>query len=475
MHSLEFYPSKEEFGRLASFPTVPVGVAIRIRLGGEGLLSLIDPERPCWVLSECLVENAPYEPISYLIEANAPFLSLKGYEINGDSLFSIRELLRPMPPVNGLPRFQGGAWGLFSYDICEVLEPYLCGKIKRSGLPGLVILEAKDFVAYSPKHGMLFLIEAKDPGPSSPLRERYTERLDKLVLRMSKILSRLERTPDRSHPTKRPTLVPLSSKSSFIASVGELKDAIASGECIQVVLSQRFIVEDPSDPLVAYSLLRSRNPSPYSCFLRCGDFYLIASSPEMLVRAQGDEVVLRPIAGTRPRTGTPEGDILATRSLLSDPKETAEHMMLLDLGRNDLGRIALPGSVKVIQRAVVEYYSKVIHLVSEVRGKLGSTPMLEELLRATFPAGTVTGAPKLRAMELIERMEEVPRGPYAGGFGLMGANGFVDIGITIRAAFGTSERMFVQAGAGIVLDSDPQREYEETLHKAGAVLEALGL
>ncbi|MFN3535723.1 MAG: chorismate-binding protein, partial [Desulfatiglandales bacterium] len=319
MDRLDFLPSKEEFQRLSFHFRVPVAVSLWIPLGKGGLLNLLKPEVPCWVLSECLREDGPYEPISYLIEAKDPYFFQKGFEINKDSLSSWGELLKPMPSVNGLPKFQGGAWGLFSYDISEALEPYLSGKIKRSDLPGLILFKASEFLAYSPKESKLFLKkEALDPT------------LD----------------PNKS------SLVPLTPKAEFMASVNEFKDSIVSGECIQVVLSQRFLITEPKDPIEAYSLLRARNPSPYSCLMKCRDFYLIASSPEMLFRVQGDELILRPIAGTIQRPGTFEADRIATRALLGDPKEMAEHIMLLDLGRNDVIRIAIPGSVKVIQRAM---------------------------------------------------------------------------------------------------------------------------
>lgn len=451
-----------------------MGVSVQVDLGKEGLLKFVNSHRPYWALFECLVKNKTYDPISYLIEVEEPIFFQNGFEADGSFLSLITGPQSPTPKIQGMPQFQGGLWVLFSYELSGVLEPYLRGKIRRSEFPIAILFEPREFLAYHFGDRTLFVMDDNDPGPPASMKERYQDRKKRLWERLERLLGMEWAHEFDLEVPLNTTIEPLMGRERFESTVRELRDAIVSGECIQVVLSQRFSLTNTRDPLVAYAILRDSNPSPYSCIMRCEDFYLVAASPEMLIRAEGENVTLRPIAGTRARAVKPHGDHVIGQELLNDPKELAEHMMLLDLGRNDLGKVCSPGSVKVTQKATLEYYLRVIHLVSEVRGKLRSGLSVYNLIRATFPAGTVTGAPKLRAMELIELHEPLPRGPYAGCFGLIGRDGFVDLGITIRAAFGWRNNMFVQAGAGIVLDSRPDREYEETINKAMAVLESLG-
>ncbi|HEX6251784.1 MAG TPA: anthranilate synthase component I family protein, partial [Gemmatimonadaceae bacterium] len=264
------------------------------------------------------------------------------------------------------------------------------------------------------------------------------------------------------------------SRQEFIADVERAKEYIRAGDAFQIVLSRRIELERDFDPMILYRALRAINPSPYMYHLAFGDVELVGSSPELLVRVADRQVTVRPIAGTRPRPDDPEADVRMAEELRSDPKERAEHLMLVDLGRNDIGRVARYGSVTVDKLLEVERYSHVLHLVSDVSGELADSQDAIAALRATFPAGTMSGAPKVRAMEIIEELEPVRRGPYAGAVGFIGAGGrHMDLAVTIRTCVIEKDRAFVQAGAGIVADSVPEKEWEETEKKAQAVLVAI--
>jgi len=263
------------------------------------------------------------------------------------------------------------------------------------------------------------------------------------------------------------------SQERFEAMVRQGKEYIAAGDIIQVVLSQCFTTPLGQDPLDLYRALRCINPSPYMFFLDTGDLQLVGASPEVLVRLEGSHIIYRPIAGTRPRGATPEEDQALEAELLADPKERAEHIMLVDLGRNDVGRVSAIGTVRVPELFTVERYSHVMHLVSQVEGELASGEDGITLLASTFPAGTVTGAPKVRAMEIIEELEPTRRGPYAGAVGYLGFSGNLDFCITIRSFTVHRGQVYLQVGAGIVADSDPAREYQETVNKAKALMRAL--
>lgn len=263
------------------------------------------------------------------------------------------------------------------------------------------------------------------------------------------------------------------SKEKFQRAVTEIKDLITQGEAIQVVLSQRINTEYEGDPFLIYRALRSINPSPYMFYLNCGDFTILGASPEVMVKVEDGRAMLRPIAGTRPRGKTIDQDMALKNDLLADEKEQAEHLMLVDLARNDLGRIAVPGTVTVDRYMEVEMYSHVMHIVSEVSARLAERMDAFDVIKAVFPAGTVSGAPKVRAMEIIEEMEPVSRGPYAGLVGYLSYTGMFDSCITIRSLVVTEKKLYLQAGAGIVYDSEPDKEYQETLNKARALLSAL--
>nr|CAA9351143.1 MAG: Anthranilate synthase, aminase component [uncultured Lysobacter sp.] len=324
--------------------------------------------------------------------------------------------------------------------------------------------------------GRLYLIVHADPAEPHAFA-RANRRLDELTHRLRQGGPGYPETLDPAG-LEEDDFVSGFTREGFIAAVEKSKDYIRAGDIFQVVLSQRLSVPFKARPVDVYRALRALNPSPYMYFLDVGDMQVVGSSPEILVRlqhnAQGQgEVTVRPIAGTRPRGATPEADAALEAELLADPKERAEHLMLIDLGRNDVGRVSTPGSVEVGEQFVIERYSHVMHIVSEVTGKLQDGLSYADVLRATFPAGTVSGAPKIRALEVIRELEPIKRNVYAGSIGYLGWHGDADTAIAIRTAVIQDGRLHVQAGAGIVYDSDPQAEWEETMNKGRALFRAV--
>jgi len=479
MAEIRIHPSRDQFHILKDFQRVPVAVSQKISLPPVWPLSLWEESTPYFLISESLREQGPYSLYSYVAVPEKPNVYFTGEDIGSSyqttlyELSSIENLSHCMnPKVEGLPPFQGGYWCLLSYELTPLLEPYIKRKIKLSTFPALILLEINQFLAYAHKDQRLFLVDAKDPGPSFPLKERYDQRIKVLLSRLNLIKKFLTKEAKIGKHKNKMEYEPLTRREDFLSKVEYIRDLIKGGECIQVVLSQRFRILSSHRPIEVYMRLRAQDPTPYCTFSKFNDFYLIAASPEMLVRHEKGLVISRPIAGTRPRSGHTFEDLFHGESLLKDPKELSEHMMLVDLARNDLGRICVPGTVKLSRLAGIEQYHKVVHIVSEVTGKALSNTGPLDLIRATFPAGTVTGAPKIRAMEIIEEVEELPRGPYAGAFGFISYDGLLDLGITIRSAFGSKEEMYVQAGAGIVIDSIPANEYQETLSKARSLFKA---
>ncbi|HXX46623.1 MAG TPA: anthranilate synthase component I family protein, partial [Myxococcota bacterium] len=315
-------------------------------------------------------------------------------------------------------------------------------------------------------------VELADGESVEAAYQRGLRQLDRVEALIRAPVPRAERS--RSGPTQ---LAPVSNvtRERFIEMVKRCKEYIHAGDIFQVVPSQRLTLEGSCDPLSIYRELRLLNPSPYLFFMRCGDHVVLGSSPEIHVRLTDGTIELRPLAGTAPRGATPEEDKELERRLLADPKELAEHVMLVDLGRNDVGRVAEIGSVIVDEFEVVERYSHVMHIVSNVRGRLRAGKDAVDLLRATFPAGTVSGAPKVRAMEIIEEVEPERRGLYAGCVGYFDYHGNMDTCIALRTMLAKGGKLYVQAGGGIVADSEPEKEFQETLHKAGALLRAIAL
>ena len=371
--------------------------------------------------------------------------------------------------IPGLPRFCGGLVGYFGYDTVRYIERRLAAtkKIDTLNLPDIVLLLSTELVVFDNLSGKLYFIVYADPSAPNAYR-RAQERLAELK---HKLRHPIEPPPNSDAATASAASSEFGEE-NFKAAVTRAKQYIFDGDCMQVVLSQRLSQKFDASPLTLYRALRTLNPSPYMFYYNFDDFHVVGSSPEILVRLERGAVTLRPIAGTRPRGATPtEDDALATE-LQADPKERAEHVMLMDLGRNDVGRIAQTGSVKLTDNMIVERYSHVMHIVSGVEGKLRPELNAMDVLRATFPAGTVSGSPKVRAMEIIDELEPTKRGVYAGAVGYLGFNGDMDLAIAIRTAVIKNQMLYVQAGAGIVADSVPQSEWEETNNKAKAVLRA---
>ncbi len=374
-------------------------------------------------------------------------------------------------PWPGLPRFCGGLAGIFGYDTVRHIERKLADSAPPAApglaeVPDILLLLTEELAVVDNLAGKISLIVYADPGQP----DAYAKANARLTL-----LRRKLREPV-SIPFQTATAVTQAASEfgaeGFMAAVGRAKEYIAAGDVMQVVLSQRMARPFSSPPLSLYRALRSLNPSPYMFYYDFGDFHVVGASPEILVRKEGATVTLRPIAGTRPRGATREADEKLAQELLADPKEVAEHVMLVDLGRNDVGRVARTGSVQVSDRMVVERYSHVMHIVSNVEGTLKPGLTSIDVLRASFPAGTVSGAPKVRAMEIIDELEPTRRGVYAGAVGYLSFQDDMDTAIAIRTAVLKGGMLYVQAGAGIVHDSVPESEWTESLNKARAVLRA---
>jgi anthranilate synthase component I len=375
----------------------------------------------------------------------------------------------------GLPRFCGGLAGYFGYDAVRYIEPKLAETWKSGGIdtPDILLLQTEELAVIDNLSGRLYLIVYADPARPEAWfngKRRLSELGDKL--RYSVSAPTVKRGP--SYAVEREF-----DKAAYIAAVERSKEYIAAGDMMQVQIGQRLKKRYTESPLALYRSLRSLNPSPYMYFYDMGDFQIVGASPEILVRhektADGEKVTIRPLAGTRPRGATPELDKALEVELSGDPKERAEHLMLIDLARNDIGRIAKTGSVKVTESFVVERYSHVMHIVSNVEGTLLDGMSNLDVLRATFPAGTLTGAPKIRAMQIIDELEPVKRGIYGGACGYLSFAGDMDVAIAIRTGIIKNNTLYVQAAAGVVADSVPEMEWRETEHKARALIRAAEL
>jgi anthranilate synthase component 1 len=366
-------------------------------------------------------------------------------------------------------RFAGGLAGYFAYDTVRYVEPRLRTPPKPDpiGLPDVRLLLSEELAVVDNLSGKLHLIVYADPAEPGAY-ERASHRLQELRGELRRNVELPKHAPRGPHEPPRSNI----GEQAFYAAVARSKQYILDGDMMQVQISQRLAQPYPHSPVNLYRSLRSINPSPYMFYFEFGDAQVVGASPEILVRREGDKVTLRPIAGTRKRGATPEKDLEMERELVADPKERAEHLMLIDLGRNDVGRIAKVGSVKVTETMVVERYSHVMHMVSNVEGQVEGELSPMDLLRATFPAGTVTGAPKVRSMEIIDELETEKRGIYAGAAGYLGFNGNLDLAIAIRTGVVKDGMLYVQAAAGIVADSIPQSEWLETQNKARALLAA---
>jgi len=393
-----------------------------------------------------------------------------------DPLDALRDVLAGYQAVPDpeLPRFFGGAVGYISYDwISQVERRVPLSRGEGLGWPDMVFMIADTLVIFDHvRHTIRIVADAHVQGDPDRAYDQAAERIEGVYRQLTSPVSyRLAEAPTRPQVDVhfRSNMEP----EQFKAAVQRVREYISAGDVIQVVLSQRFEAPGDVDPLSAYRALRSLNPSPYMFFLELGERSMVGSSPEVHVRCEEGNVEIRPIAGTRPRAEDPAEDERLAAELLADPKERAEHIMLVDLARNDIGRVCSYGSVRVPELMVIERYSHVMHIVSDVVGRLAPAKDMFDVMRATFPAGTVSGAPKIRAMQIIAELETVRRGPYSGAVGYFSFNGNLDSCITIRTILFDRGTAYVQAGAGIVADSDPEREYEETCNKARGMLKAL--
>ncbi|WP_459874522.1 anthranilate synthase component I [Halomonas shantousis] len=381
-----------------------------------------------------------------------------------------------VPLLDDQPRFDGGLVGYFGYDTIRYIEPRLQGVEKPDpiGVPDILLMVCDELVVFDNLSGRLTLWTHIDPA----LPQAY-----------EKALARLDGLEQQLRGASLSTVSPGSGRSAveeghftsgfteegFKAAVEKIKEYVLSGDVMQCVPSQRMSIPYQAPPLDLYRALRSLNPSPYMFFFNLADHHVVGSSPEILTRLEDGEVTVRPIAGTRKRGHNEEEDLALEADLLADPKELAEHLMLIDLGRNDVGRISQTGSVKLTDRMVVERYSHVMHIVSNVTGRLKPGLSAMDVLRATFPAGTVSGAPKIRALEIIDELEPVKRGVYSGAVGYLSWHGNLDTAIAIRTAVIKDGQLHIQAGAGIVADSVPELEWQETLNKGRALFRAVAM
>ena len=436
---LESVVGGERFGRY-SFIGLPARTVLRVRA------HLLTVETD----GEVVEEHSLPDPLAFIAEFQARFKAA---------------------PVAGLPRFTGGLAGYFGYDTIRYIEKRLADKHKEDVLhtPDILLMLTEELAVFDNLAGKLYLITHADPMQQGAYAQGHL-RLQALAEQLrAPVTLPVEPVAETAEPTSE------FGEAEFKAAVQKAKDYIAAGDVMQVVISQRMTRPFSASPLSLYRALRSLNPSPYMFFYDLGGFHVVGSSPEILVRLESDVVTLRPIAGTRPRGLTREDDQRLAEELLADPKECAEHLQLLDLGRNDTGRVAVTGSVKVTEHMLIERYSHVMHIVSNVEGKLKPGLSALDVLRASFPAGTVSGAPKVRAMEIIDELEPSKRGIYAGAVGYLSFNGDMDLAIAIRTAVVKNGMLYAQAGAGIVADSVPDSEWMETLNKARAIIRAAEL
>jgi anthranilate synthase component 1 len=439
--------------------------------------------RPYTYLLESVEGGERFGRYSYIGLAATRRLEVRGYEcaeIEGDRVVSKTTLADPLAFVNDylarfhvaqdarLPRFCGGLVGYFGYDTVRYIEKRLAATRKHDPLdvPDILLLVSEEIAIVDNLSGKLSLVVYAQPGK--------TDAYGRAHARLAELLEKL-RSPVAIPPDVRAKSEPAVSgfgEQAYHEAVERAKRYIYDGDVMQVVPSQRMSKPFHATPLALYRALRTLNPSPYMFYYDFAGFHVVGASPEILVRLEGEAVTVRPIAGTRRRGATPEEDAALADELLADPKERAEHIMLVDLGRNDAGRVAQTGSVRVTEQMVIERYSHVMHIVSNVEGRLKPGLNAIDVLRATFPAGTVSGAPKVRAMEIIDELEPVKRGVYAGAVGYLGFHGNMDVAIALRTAVVKDGTLHVQAGGGIVADSEPAAEWQETQNKAKALLRA---
>ena len=439
----------------------PVSAFLKINRGGYSFL-LESVEGGQRLARYSFIGTEPYRVLTTKGEDKTDPLPLITEEINKYKIV----------PVSGLPLFCGGAVGYFAYETIARFEDLPSPDRDPLGLPESLFMFVDTMLVFDHvTHKIKVLSHVHLDEDIEKSYQKATDKIDDLVGRLSQPLQFGQQTKTRAASNYK--LSSNFSKDEFEASVVKIKQYITAGEAIQVVPSQRLSQPTDAAPFEIYRALRTINPSPYMFFLDFSDFYIIGASPEILVRVEDGAVMTRPLAGTRPRGKSPAEDIMLEQELRNDEKERAEHIMLVDLGRNDIGRVSEPGTVEVSELMEVERYSHVMHLVTHVQGKLRRDMTAFDALRACFPAGTVSGAPKIRAMEIIAEVEPEKRGPYAGAVGYFSFSGNMDMAIAIRTMVVKKGIAYTQAGGGIVYDSEPEREYEETMNKARALLQAI--
>jgi len=407
-----------------------------------------------------------------IVDGNA----LHEYE-SKDPLNEVRKFkdLCRSPEIADAPRFTGGLVGYFGYGTIRYIEPHLdaCPTSDPAETPDILLLTSSEVVIFDNLRGRMYLVIHANPEHADAW-ESGQLRLDNLIRRLREphpqaaMASSIDPGTSGSHGLRH-----FFPKEKYLDAVERCKHYIYEGDAFQIVLSQRLSLGYPGRAIDLYRALRTLNPSPYMYYFNLGDFHIAGSSPEVLVRLENGDITLRPIAGTRHRGATEEEDENLARELLADPKETAEHLMLIDLGRNDVGRVARTGTVSVTDRMTIEKYSHVMHIVSNVTGHINENLDAIDVLSASFPAGTLSGAPKIRALEIIEELEPHRRGVYSGAIGYIGWNGNMDMAIAIRTAVVKGRQAHIQAGGGIVADSEPLAEWQESMNKASAVLRAI--
>jgi anthranilate synthase component 1 len=480
--------TEQEFNRLAAegYNRIPLTLETLADLDTPLSLYLKLANQPYSYLLESVEGGERFGRYSFIGLPAKTRIVVRGRQVTVESDQAILESVESADPLQfiqaymarlkvaarpGQPRFSGGLAGYFGYDTIRYVEKKLANVAKPDviGAPDILLLLSDELAVMDNLSGKIYLIVYADPGQPDSFA-RAQQRLGELRA----MLRRPVEIPES--PVSGPQQAASEfGEDAFKAAVEKAKRYIFDGDIMQVVLSQRMSQPYAASPLSLYRALRTLNPSPYMFYYDMGDHHVVGASPEILVQLEADTVTVRPIAGTRPRGKSREEDEALAADLLNDPKELAEHPMLMDLGRNDVGRVAETGSVRVSEKMVIERYSHVMHIVSNVDGRRKPGVSALDVLRATFPAGTLSGAPKVRAMEIIDELEPTKRGIYGGAVGYLGYNGDMDLAIAIRTAVIKDSTLYVQAGAGVVADSVPQSEWEETRNKARAVLRAAEL
>jgi anthranilate synthase component 1 len=441
----------------------PVSAFLKINHGGHSFL-LESVEGGKRLARYSFIGTEPYKVLATGTEDKVNPVPLIAEELNRYKML----------PVGDLPRFCGGAVGYLGYEVVRCFEELPSPEDDPLGLPESSFMFVDTMLVFDHvTRKIKILSHVRLDGDIDAAYQKAVHKIEELVHRLNQPIRPSQETGSPASPGSNCNLSSNFSQDDFEASVAKIKQYITAGEAIQVVLSQRLAQPTHASPFEIYRALRTINPSPYMFFLDFNDFYIIGASPEILVRVEDGMVITRPLAGTRPRGKSPEEDAMLEQELRGDEKERAEHIMLVDLGRNDIGRVSEPGTVEVSELMDVEHYSHVMHLVTHVQGKLRRDLTAFDALQACFPAGTVSGAPKVRAMEIIAELEPEKRGPYSGAVGYFSLSGNMDMAIAIRTIVMTKGVAYVQAGCGIVYDSIPEREYQETMNKARALLEAI--